>query len=141
MTAPVSDAPVDVVPVPRKTGLPLFDRPATPAAVVVTSAMEPGWVGKLLQSEAFKERKQRATRAALAEDRLKALLVTLASRGGRMTAAAVADRLVIPVGRVSSTVAAAAQMLNFDGYQVVFLEGEEVVLDEKLLITQFDLKG
>lgn len=144
LSAPVSETPVEVASVPSKTGLPLFDRPVAPmaaAVVVVTRTTEPPWVARLLQSEAFKEQKRRAARAALAEDRLKALLVTLASRGGRMTTAAVADRLVIPMGRVSSTVAAAAQMLNFDGYQVLFSEGDEVVLDEALLITQFDLEG
>jgi hypothetical protein len=32
-------------------------------------------------------------------------------------------------------------MLNFDGYQVLFRENDEVVLDEALLITQFELEG
>jgi hypothetical protein len=58
-----------------------------------------------------------------------------------MTVAAVAEQLIVPSGRVSSTIAAAAQMLNFDGYQVLFRENDEVVLDEALLITQFELEG
>ncbi len=139
LTAAVIEKPVEVTPAVAKTGLPLFDQPVAPV-VVVTKVAEPQWVARLLQSDVFKEQKQRAARAALAEDRLSALLVTLASRGGRMTTAAVADRLVIPMGRVSSTIAAAAQMLNFDGYQVLVLEGDEVVLDEALLITQFELE-
>jgi hypothetical protein len=140
LTAPVGEAPIiETAIVTSKTGLPLFDQPVGPA-LAVTTAIAPAWVARLLHSEVFQEQKRRAARAALADDRLSALLVTLASRGGRMTSAAVADRLGIPVGRVSSTIAAAAQMLNFDGYQVLFLDSDEIVLDQALLITQFELE-
>lgn len=57
-----------------------------------------------------------------------------------MTVPAVAERIAVPAGRVSSIVAAAAQLLNFDGYQVLFVEGDEVVLDGTLLVTQFELE-
>jgi hypothetical protein len=58
-----------------------------------------------------------------------------------MTTAALADRLAIPAGRVPSTVAAAAQVLNFDGYQVLCRDGDDVVFDEALLLTQFELEA
>jgi hypothetical protein len=53
--------------------------------------------------------------------------------------AACATRVHVPAGRVSSVVAAAAQLLNFDGYQVIYFAGDEVVLDEALLKGQFQL--
>lgn len=144
LEAEVTEAPIVAAPVvARRTGLPLFDQPPTLTAptVVVAKATAPQWLPRLMQSPAFKEQQGRAVRAAIPEVRLGLLLSALSSRGGRMTVTAVADRLAIPVGRVSSTIAAAAQMLNFDGYQVLFLESDEVVLDEALLITQFGLEG
>ena len=124
----------------KKTGLPLFDV-APEAPVVVQVAGEPAWLGRLIASEMYKAQRQRAARAALSEDRVKTLLTGVAARGGRMTVDALAERLAMPAGRVTSVVAAAAQLLNFDGYQVLFVEGSEVVLNEALLVTQFELEG
>jgi hypothetical protein len=143
LEAALAEAPASVAPVPAPTGLPLFDRPLfpAPAAAVVTAPSQPSWVARLFQSDVWKEQQQRATRAALPEDRMRSLLVALVSRGGRMTTAALADRLAIPAGRVPSTVAAAAQVLNFDGYQVLCRDGDDVVFDEALLLTQFELEA
>jgi hypothetical protein len=91
-------------------------------------------------SEALKAQRQRTARVAIPDERLKLLLAALSSRGGRMTAVAVAERLAIPAGRVTSIVAAVSQLLNFDGYQVIFVKGDEVVLNETLLVTQFELE-
>lgn len=136
-------AAAEAPPKPRKTGLPLFDTPADrpiPATAVVPATRARWWVEPLLASEVLKEQRSRAARVAVTDERLRALLAAVASRGGRMTVAAVAERLGMPAGRVTSTVAAVAQMLNFDGYQVLFVEGEEVVLNETLLVTQFELE-
>ena len=132
--------PTETRPMPAKgTGLPLFDASAV-RPVVAQPLREPWWLGRLMDSEMLQAQRQRVVRAAVPDDRLKALLSTICSRGGRITVAAVAERLSIPFGRVSSTVAAAAQLLNFDGYQVLFTEGDEVVLNEAMLVTQFDLE-
>jgi hypothetical protein len=128
-------------PAPAPTGLPLFDQPPAQRAPTVSVAepTAPEWLARLLASDVLREQRARATRAAIPEERLRALLTALSSRGGRLTVAAFASRLGVPPGRVSSTVAAAAQLLNFDGYQVVYLAGDEVVLDEGLLKGQFQL--
>jgi hypothetical protein len=128
-------------PAPAPTGLPLFDQPPAQRAPTVSVAepTAPEWLARLLASDVLREQRARATRAAIPEERLRALLTALSSRGGRLTVAACASRLGVPPGRVSSTVAAAAQLLNFDGYQVVYLAGDEVVLDEGLLKGQFHL--
>lgn len=138
LDAQVVEAAAPVAPAPTKTGLPLFDQPPAPI-VVVAAGPEPAWLARLFASDVFKEQKQRAARAALDEARLRVLLVALSGRGGRMTTVAVAERLAMPVGRVSSVIAAASQVLNFDGYQVLFLQSDEVVLDEPLLMMQFEL--
>jgi hypothetical protein len=134
----VASAPA---PAPAATGLPLFDRPPVqlPPTVSVADPAVPEWLARLFASEVMREQRARATRAALADDRLRALLTALSARGGRLTVAACATRVHVPAGRVSSVVAAAAQLLNFDGYQVIYFAGDEVVLDEALLKGQFQL--
>lgn len=137
------DARVEVVeaprePVTRKTDLPLFDHAPVPVVTVVPAA-EPAWIGALLRSEIFREQRERATRVGVTEDRLRQLLVALSSRGGKMTVAALAERLGMPAGRLPSLVAAAGQLLNFDGYQSLFIEADDVVLDIDLVKTQFQL--
>lgn len=137
----VTAAPPSPAPVPAPSGLPLFDQPpAAPSPVAsVVGPAAPEWLPRLLASDVLREQRARATRAALPEERLRALLTALSSRGGRLTVAACAGRLGVPPGRVSSIVAAAAQLLNFDGYQVIYPSGDEVVLDEALLKGQFQL--
>ena len=141
--APLTAVVATAAAAPPSTGLPLFDQTSreAPAVAVVHSVPEPAWVAKLFESEVWKDQQRRAARAAVPEDRMRLLLVALASRGGRMTTHALAERLAIPAGRVPSTMAAAAQLLNFDGYQVLSREGDEVVLDEVLLLTQFELEA
>jgi hypothetical protein len=126
--APVASKPV-------KRGLPLFDDSARRISVV--PAGEPSWLNDLFASDAFDQQRARAVRAGLPDARLRAILSALAGRGGRMTAGALAERLGVPVGRLSSVVAAAGQLLNFDGYQSIFVDGEDVVLDESVLTAQF----
>jgi hypothetical protein len=140
-------APAAAPPVRRKPELPLFEPPEVehvPGAAGAGSlgAMpEPAWIGALLASTAFAVQRARGARAALPDERLRVLLATLASRGGRMTVQGVAERLGMPPGRVSPIVSAAGQLLNFDGYQSLFLDGGDVVLDEALLIAQFQLEA
>ena len=56
-----------------------------------------------------------------------------------MTLIALAERLSMPSGRVPSLVAAVGQLLNFDGYQALFRDGDDVVLDVELLKVQFQM--
>lgn len=131
-----------VAPAPATEGpaLPLFEAARQQVAVMaVAEGAAPEWLPRLLASEALRDQRARATRAGLGDDRLGLLLSALAARGGRLTVAACASRLGVPAGRVSSIVAAASQLLNFDGYQVIYLTGDEVVLDEPLLRGQFEL--
>jgi hypothetical protein len=136
------DAPLRAVPQPTapaaKTGMPLFDVPAE-RRLVVARTTDPWWLEAMLRSDVLAAQRRRATRAALADERLRALLSAMVARGGRMTLSGLAERLGIPAGRISSTIAAASQLLNFDGYQVLFIDGDDVVLEEALLVTQFEV--
>lgn len=136
------DARVEVVagptPPPAEAGLPLFDRLSASVPSIVAVVEEP-WIGALLSSEVLALQRVRAARAGVTDDRLRLLLGALASRGGRMTLIALAERLSMPSGRVASLVAAAGQLLNFDGYQALFRDGDDVVLDVELLKVQFQM--
>ena len=137
------NARVEVVEAPsqrpaHKTDLPLFDQAPVAVATVVTAA-EPVWITALLRSEIFREQRERSTRVGVADERLRQLLNALASRGGKMTVSALAERLGMPPGRLPSLVAAAGQLLNFDGYQSLFIEADDVILDIDLVKTQFQL--
>lgn len=98
----------------------------------------PEWWEALLASEVLRSRRSRA-RASINDERLKPLLSLLSERGGRVTLAACASALAVGVGLVPSMVAATSYLLNFDGYEVIALEGDDVVLDLDLLKTQFML--
>lgn len=102
------------------------------------SGAPPDWWDALLASEVFRERRRRA-RVSIGDDRLKPLLSLLSERGGRVTLATCASALAVSAGLVPSTVAATSYLLNFDGYEVIALEGDDVVLDLALLKTQFML--
>ena len=136
---PVASVPVLAPAAAARLGLPLFDATAE-RPVVVKPEPEPWWLERLFAGEVLKAQRTRVVRAAVSDHRLRALLLAVSSRGGRMTIPAVSERLAMPAGRVPSTVAASAHLLNFDGYQVLFMEGDEVVLDETLLVTQFEIE-
>jgi hypothetical protein len=68
------------------------------------------------------------------------LLCALVVRGGRISQTGLAQALSVPTLRISGMVSAARRILNLDQAQVMTMDGENVVLDERLLRTQFQLK-
>ena len=118
--------------------------PVTDVAVTVLvgrmpSPPPPVWWPALLSSKVFLERRERTRRAAVEEERLARLLAVLEDHGGRTTTAACASRMDMDPGRLRSIVAATSHLLNFDGYEVIALRGDDVVLNVQLLRTQFQL--
>lgn len=101
----------------------------------------PSWIEALLCSESYAAQRTFAGRTAPPDDRIRALLAALAARGGRMTRAGLAQALGIPMLRLAGFVSAARRVLNLDQAQVLVVEGEDVVLNEPLLRTQFELGG
>jgi len=82
-----------------------------------------------------------AGRAAPADNVLRSLLAVLSAQGGRMTRAGIAQSLGVPAFRLGGLVSAARRVLNLDQAQVLRDEGEDIMLDEALLRTQFGLGG
>lgn len=109
----------------------------TPTARRVPPPPPPTWWQPLLRSDVFRERRDRSRRVTVADSKLAELLAVIEHLGGRATTAACASRMDIDQGRLRSIVAAASHLLNFDGYEVLAVRGDDVVLDVHLLRTQF----
>lgn len=117
----------------RKTTTPDEEESTLFAASEVASD---SWIDRALASDVFVEQMKRIRRGAMPVDRLALLLRTLDSRDGVATRATVARALDIPLGRVANHITAAQRILNLDGYEVLRMEGDTVLLNAKLLKTQ-----
>ena len=80
---------------------------------------------------------------SLTKDRFHGIdeLVALAARGGRTTRARLAQALEMPTFRLGGLVSATRRVLNLDQAQVLRDDGDDIVLDEGLIRTQFALRG
>jgi hypothetical protein len=99
----------------------------------------PSWIVALLASDAYAAQRRLAGRGAPADAVVRSLLGALAARGGRLSRIGLAQALSTPTLRVAGVVSAARRVLNLDQAQVVGMEGDDVVLDERLLRVQFGL--
>ena len=85
--------------------------------------------------------KLHTTIASLTDDDVRRLLMSLAERGGRMTRAALAQRMGLPEYRLDHLVTATRRVLNVDGIQVLDVEAASttVILNQALLQQQFEV--
>ena len=67
------------------------------------------------------------------------MLCALVARNGRMSQTGLAQALSVPALRINGIVSAARRILNLDQAQVLALDGNDVMLDERLLRAQFQL--
>jgi len=128
---------------PPRTGRPLLDALESPERVSVPVEKEPWWISGLLASDRYGEQRQLSSGRGLPPDEeVRRLLLALAERGGRMTRAALAQRLGIPSIRLAGAIAATRRLLNVDGLQVLELDepSETIILNRPLLEQQFELK-
>lgn len=101
----------------------------------------PTWIDALLASGSFAAQRRLAGRGAPAEQQVRGLLCALVARSGRMSQTSLAQALSVPAFRVSGIVSAARRILNLDQAQVLVTDGDDVVLNERLLRVQFQLTG
>jgi hypothetical protein len=97
------------------------------------------WFEAVLASEIYVAQRRLAGRGAPADEQVRSLVITLAVRGGRMSRAGLSQALGMPTFRLGGLVSAAARVLNLDQAQVLRDDGDDVVLDEGLLRSQFAL--
>ncbi|MCK6556374.1 BREX-2 system phosphatase PglZ [Candidatus Binatia bacterium] len=101
----------------------------------------PGWIDALFGSEVFMSQRAAASRAAVPDDTIRELLAALDDRGGKLTRAALVQRLGLPAVRVHGIVAAMRRLLNVDGYDILSVDdtSDTVALDVEMLRVQFEL--
>lgn len=112
---------------------------AAPAVMISESAEIPPWMVALVTSHTFLAQRRLAGRGAPSDENVTSLLRALSMRGGRLSRTSLAQSLSIPVLRIGGLVNAARRLLNVDQAQVLIQDGDDVVLDERLLRVQFDL--
>jgi hypothetical protein len=118
----------------------LFD--ATLAPIPETSPLQAqDWITTLLQSPLYASQRALAARVALPDDQVRALLNALTERGGKLSKAALAQRVSAPEMRLTGMLSAARRVLNVD--QAAVLQVDEaagtVELNRVLLMQQFRL--
>jgi hypothetical protein len=148
--APVPAPAMAPAPAARPAG-----RKAPPTPVAQTSLFEPhevtiaprtpatapadDWISALLASAIYASQKQLAARVALPDDKMRLLLVSLSERGGKLTRAALAQRLGLPEVRLGGLLSAVRRMLNVDQAPVLTVDESAgtVELNRALLLQQF----
>jgi len=99
----------------------------------------PAWIDALIASDTFAAQRRLAGRGAPGDSQVRALLCALVARNGRMSQTGLAQALSVPALRINGIVSAARRILNLDQAQVLALDGNDVMLDERLLRAQFQL--
>ena len=138
---PSAGAAIAVVPLPapapaRKSETPQPD---------LFSALQPAaedWTSALFASSTYKTQKTLAGRVAPEDNDIRRLLEALAERGGKLSKAAVAQRLDLAPLRVSGFLSAVRRVLNVDQAAVLALDEASgtVELNRSLLEIQFQLE-
>jgi len=107
-------------------------------AVAFEASVE--WIERLFASEAFTAQRPFARRVNLTDERIRDVLLALDERG-KMTCAALARRLGLPLTRMSGMVSFLRRLLNVDGYLVLAVDdtSDSIELNRELLETQFDI--
>ena len=118
----------------------LFD--AIPAAATSKKTGE-HWIDALLGSAVYASQRQLAARVALPDPQLRALLLALAQRGGKLSRTALARHLAVPEMRLSGMLSAVRRVLNVDQAPVVQVDENAgtIELNQALLIKQFRLEA
>ena len=131
-------------PMPGQT--PLFDSPVTPVAVTSAApASAPtappafDWIDTLLQSQVYASQRSLAARVAPSDEQMRQLLSALGERGGKLSRAALAQRLSVPEVRLGGMLSAVRRILNVDQAMVLGVDEASgtVELNRTLLLQQF----
>jgi hypothetical protein len=124
---------------------------ATPASqqLLFVSSTEPistqspdlgeDWIATLLQSKVYVSQRSLAARVAPPDDQMRLLLTALAERGGKLSRAALAQRLSVPEVRLNGMLSAVRRILNVDQATVLLVDeaAGTVDLNKTLLLQQF----
>jgi hypothetical protein len=118
----------------------LFDPTELPLAPAPTA---PDWISALLSGTIYSSQRQLAARVALPDEKMRLLLTALSERGGKLSRAALAQRLSLPEIRLGGMLSAVRRMLNVDQAPVLVIDeaAGTVELNIALLQQQFRVVG
>lgn len=118
----------------------LFEETELPPAPVSAA---PDWISALLSGTIYASQRQLAARVALPDENMRALLTALSERGGKLSRAALAQRLSLPEIRLGGMLSAVRRMLNVDQAPVLVIDeaAGTVELNIALLHQQFRVGG
>ncbi|HEY9145925.1 MAG TPA: BREX-2 system phosphatase PglZ, partial [Thiobacillus sp.] len=118
----------------------LFDPTELPPT---TAPIGPDWISALLSGAIYVSQRQLAARVALPDETMRALLTALSERGGKLSRAALAQRLSLPEIRLGGMLSAVRRMLNVDQAPVLVIDeaAGTVELNIALLQQQFRVGG
>ncbi|PRD67302.1 BREX-2 system phosphatase PglZ [Malikia spinosa] len=134
---PVRKKPVQTEPQPG-----LFSPVDLPQAKAQTVELaQDDWIAGLLSSPIYASQRQLAARVALPDDKMRLLLEALVERGGKLSRAALANRLSLAEVRLGGLLSAVRRMLNVDQAAVLTVDeaAGSVELNIALLQQQFQL--
>ena len=119
----------------------LFDA-EIPAMATAQKSVE-HWIDALLGSAVYASQRQLAARVALPDPQLRALLLALEQRGGKLSRTALARHLAVPEMRLSGMLSAVRRVLNVDQAPVIQVDetAGTIELNQALLIKQFRLEA
>lgn len=108
---------------------------------IAAAAAQPEWIDRLMTSSMMAAQRQMASRVALPEERIRAILIALEERGGKLTRPALAKRLGVAPMRLAGMISALRRLLNVEGYAVLSVDeqSDTVELNLKQLFGQFGL--
>jgi hypothetical protein len=114
----------------------LFEETELPSA---PAPAEPHWISSLLSGTIYASQKQLAARVAPPDEKMRALLTALSERGGKLSRAALAQRLSLPEIRLGGMLSAVRRTLNVDQAPVLVIDeaAGTVELNIALLRQQF----
>lgn len=118
----------------------LFEETELPPAA---TAAAPDWISALLTGPIYASQRQLAARVALPDENMRAVLTALSERGGKLSRAALAQRLSLPEIRLGGMLSAVRRMLNVDQAPVLVVDeaAGTVELNIALLQQQFRIGG
>ena len=116
----------------------LFDATVAPIPTASPALVE-DWISALLQSPVYVSQRSLAARVAPPDVQIRLLLTALAERGGKLSRAALAQRLSMPEIRLTGMLSAARRVLNVDQAAVMLIDESAgtVELNKILLLQQF----
>ena len=134
--APRSTAQKAATPAPGQNQL--FDTAVTPIPTTAPIQAD-DWIDTLLQSQVYACQRSLAARVAPPDDQMRKLLSALAERGGKLSRAALAQRISVPEIRLTGMLSAARRVLNVDQATVLLVDdaASTVELNRILLLQQF----